>query len=75
MTTVFHIEPNELDNNFLKKIKTLFGDKRLTISVEEDEDETSYLLSTASNKRKFAKSLEELQNQELIPQTLEQLRK
>lgn len=75
MTTTFHIEPAELNEDFLQKIKSLFGGKKLLISVEEDEDETAYLLSTISNRLKFAKSLIELENGELVPQTLEQLRK
>jgi hypothetical protein len=75
MTTTFHIEPAELNEDFLQKIKSLFGEKKLLISVEEDEDETAYLLSTISNRRKFAKSLSELEKGELVTQTLEQLRK
>lgn len=75
MTTTFHIESAELNEDFLQKIKSLFGGKKLLISVEEDDDETAYLLSTISNRRKFAKSLSELENGELVPQTLEQLRK
>ena len=57
MYTTFHIRANELDDNFLKGIKKIFKSKRISITVEEDLDETDYLLSNPSNKKILEKSL------------------
>ena len=75
MTTTFHIEPYELDIDFLQKIKSVFGEKKLIITVQEDEDPTAQLLSTESNRAKFKKSIEEMNNGNIVTVTLDELRK
>jgi antitoxin YefM len=51
MYTSFHIKASELDENFLKGLKTMFKNKRIAITVEEEMDETEYLLSTEANRK------------------------
>ncbi len=51
MHTSFHIKANELDEKFIKSIKALFKSKRISITVEEELDETDYLLSTEANSK------------------------
>lgn len=66
MTTTYHISSEELNNDFLQKLKSTFHEKQLLITIEEDEDETFFLLSTHSNREKFKKSLMELKDGKLI---------
>ena len=75
MTTTFHIEASELNNIFLDKIQSLFQDKKLVITVEEEMDETEYLLSSEENKKHLQKSIEQLRNGQTIQVSLEDLRK
>ena len=75
MTTTFHISPDELNDEFLQKLKSTFGKKHLLITVEEDEDDTFYLLSTKENRDKFKQSLKELNDGEVVVVSLEDLRK
>ena len=55
MTTTFHISSDELNDEFVQKLKNAFGEKQLVITVEEDEDDTFFLLSTKSNRSSFSK--------------------
>lgn len=75
MTTTFHISANELNDEFLQKLKKTFGNKQILITVEEDEDDTFYLLSTKENREKFKQSLKELDDGEVVVVSLEDLRK
>ena len=75
MTTTFHISPDELNDEFLQKLKSTFGKKHLLITVEEDESDTFYLLSTKENRDKFKQSLKELNDGEVVAVSLEDLRK
>lgn len=75
MTTTYHISPDELNDDFLQKLKNTFGRKQLLITVEEDEDETFFLLSTKENRDKFKQSLKELKEGDLVSVTFDELRK
>ncbi|MEJ7683089.1 MAG: hypothetical protein WKG06_35585 [Segetibacter sp.] len=75
MITTFHISTEELNDEFLQRLKNVFGEKQLLITIEEDEDDTFYLLSTKENRNKFKQSLKELNNGEVVSVSLEDLRK
>ena len=75
MTTTFHISTEELNDEFLQRLKNTFGKKQLLITVEEDDSDTFYLLSTQQNRDKFKQSLQELKNGEVVSVSLEDLRK
>lgn len=75
MTATYHISTDELNDEFLQKLKKTFGKKQLLITVEEDEDDTFYLLSTKENRDKFKQSIKELNNGEMVTVSLEDLRK
>ena len=75
MTTTFHISSDELNDEFVQKLKNAFGKKQLVITVEEEEDDTFFLLSTKSNRSKFARSINELNSGDIISVTPEELRK
>ncbi len=57
MYTTFHIKADELDESFLKALKTMFKKKYISIVVEEDMDETEYLLSSPANRRMLERNL------------------
>lgn len=76
MLTSFHVNTSELGNDFVEKLKGLFGEKKdIVITVDEDEDATWSLLSSASNRKKFEESISQLKEGNLIPVTLEELKK
>ena len=76
MVTSFHLNTAELNNDFIEKLKKLFGDKKnIMITVEEDEDATWSLLSSISNREKFKESISQLKEGNLIPVSLEDLKK
>jgi hypothetical protein len=57
MHTTFHINANELNSNFLNALKMIFKSKKISITIEEDQDETEYLLSNPANRKMLEKSL------------------
>jgi retron-type reverse transcriptase len=59
MVSTFQINESELDNNFVKALKTLFKNRNITLTIEADEvDTTEYLLSNSVNKERLLKSVE-----------------
>ncbi len=66
MYTSFHIKANELDEKFIKGIKAMFKNKRITISVEEEMDETEYLLSTEANRKHLEKAVKNVKGGKTI---------
>ena len=75
MYTTFHINTNELDINFLKGIKSLFKNKNVSIIVEEDQDETEYLLASEANRKILEQSLKNVEEGKLIEVDIEKLLK
>lgn len=57
MYTTFHTTANALDESFLKGIKAMFKNKPISIIVEEEMDETEYLLSNPANRKMLERSL------------------
>ena len=66
MYTAFHVNANELNENFLNGLKMIFKSKRISIIVEEEQDETEYLLSNPTNRKILAKSLKNVDAGKLI---------
>jgi hypothetical protein len=44
MVTTIQTEADKIDNQFLEAIKTLFKNKRIKVTIEDEIDETEYLL-------------------------------
>ncbi len=63
MQTVYHLRTDELDNQFLEALKTLFKDKTIEIVVTE-VDETAYLLGSTANKEHLLQAIEHVNNGE-----------
>lgn len=60
MYTTYHLQEEELNEEFLNSVKKLFKNKRLTISIAEELDETEYLLKSSSNVRRLQESIEQV---------------
>jgi hypothetical protein len=73
MEISLRIDKNELDASLLEKIKALTKTRIIEIRISDELDETSYLMSTSANRRSLAKSLRELENNEIISKTPEEL--
>jgi antitoxin YefM len=61
MQTVYHLRTNELDNQFLEALKTLFKDKTIEIIVTE-VDETAYLLHSDANRERLLQAIKHVNN-------------
>ena len=66
MYTEFHLNADELDNNFINKIKKLFGSKSISIIIEEEPDETEYLLKSEVNRKALFESIQQVEDGKLI---------
>ncbi len=74
MYTTFHIKAIDLDESFLKKLKRMFGKKNISIIVEEELDETEYLLSREANRKMLDKSLKEAKAGKLTKVNIDKLK-
>lgn len=75
MLTSFRVNTADLKNDFIDKVKRLFGEKKnIVITVEEDDDTTWLFLSSLANKKKFDESISQLKEGNLIAVTLEDLK-
>jgi antitoxin YefM len=61
MQTVYHLRTNELDDQFLESLKTLFKGKTIEIIVSE-VDETAYLLHSEANRERLLRAIEHVNN-------------
>ncbi len=61
MNAIYHIKADELDQNFLDAIKTLFKDKEIEIAVTE-RDETTYLLRSPANRDRLLRAVADVES-------------
>lgn len=74
MYTTFHYDTaTELNSDFLKAIKTLFKNQRITVTVETEMDETGFLMSNEANKKSILESIKQANNGDVIKVKLEDL--
>lgn len=59
MITTIQTEADKIDNQFLEAIKTLFKNKRIKVTIEDEIDETEYLLNNESNKEFLLRSIKQ----------------
>jgi len=62
MYTTYHLKEEELNEEFLESVKKLFKNKRLTISVSEEIDETAYLLNSSANLKRLEESVDQVKS-------------
>ena len=63
MKATYRIKANELDEKFIERIKTTFGEQEIEIVVS-DIDETDYLLQSPANKERLLKAIENVKRGE-----------
>lgn len=51
-----------MNEEFLESVKKLFKNKRLTISVSEEIDETAYLLNSSANIKRLEESVDHVKS-------------
>jgi len=67
MIANFKLSLDELNAEFIEKLKTMFNDKKIVeIHISEEIDETEYLLSTSANRESLFRSLQQLDNNEVV---------
>jgi uncharacterized membrane protein YkoI len=74
MYTTFHLDTaSELNADFLKAIKTLFKNQRISVTVEAEMDTTDYLMSNEANRKSILESIAQAERGEVIKVKLEDL--
>ncbi len=63
MYTVYRLNANELNNQFIEALKTLFKDKDIEITVSE-VDETAYLLQSKANRERLLQAVQHINDQQ-----------
>ena len=63
MYTTYRLRADELNNDFIEALKTLFKDKEIEIIVT-DIDETAYLLQSEVNKQRLLQAVQNIKNQQ-----------
>lgn len=67
MQATFKLNIEQLNNEFIKKIKNIYKNKaKVEIYVNDELDETDYLLSTENNRESLQKSLDELKSAQTV---------
>ena len=61
MYTVYRMNMNELDDQFVEVLRTLFKDKEVEITVVE-VDETQYLLRGEANRVRLLQAVKNIEN-------------
>ena len=74
MTATYKLHVNELSTELINAIKETFKGKTVSITIQDDIDETDYLLSNEANKQFLEASEAELREGKGIMFTVEELR-
>lgn len=74
MDVTYRLNANELTADFIKSIKMLFKDKNIALTIEEEHEETEYLVSSEANRKMLEKSLREAKDGNLIKVNIEELK-
>jgi len=73
MYTVYRMNMNELDDQFVEVLRTLFKDKEVEITIAE-VDETQYLLRGEANRVRLLQAVKNIENgQNLVDVPLDML--
>jgi len=74
MQATFNLTIDILTVEFIEKLKSMFKQNAVVeIVVSEIEDETDYLFSTPENRVSIERSLKQLQDNQVVTKTIEEL--
>ena len=78
MYTIYRINANDMDNRFIRVLKTMFRNKEIEIAVcdvsEIEEDETAYLLKSPANRERLLKAIKDVaHSRDLVTVNLDEL--
>lgn len=77
MYTLYKINSDELNENFIAAIKAQFPHQTIEISISEiqqvEQDETAYLLGNSANKARLLAAISQVENNQLIDVDIENL--
>ena len=77
MTTTFRLQPGELNESFLEKLRMMFRDRELEVVVHETDDETEadYPFNNPSQVEFLEQEIRHFENGgEMVRMTLDELR-
>ncbi len=73
MYTVYRLNADELNHQFLEALQTLFKDREIEITVS-DVDETAYLLQAEPNRKRLLQAVQNINSgQNLVEVPLDML--
>jgi len=64
MDITHHIEAEHLSPDFVEYVRRLFNGKRIRVTVEEETDDTTYLMSDPVNHARLMESMENIRKGE-----------
>lgn len=75
MYTLYKINSDDLNDNFIAAIKAQFPHQTIEIAISEiaqvEQDETAYLLSSPENKARLLAAIARIENNQLIDVDME----
>ena len=63
MHTVYRLNVDEVNSQFIESLQVLFKDREVEITVN-DVDETAYLLQSEPNRRRLLQAVQNISNQQ-----------
>ena len=60
MQTTYTLNTDELDEGFLQRVKSAFPRRQVTIAVNDEADETEYLLSDPARKERLLRAIDDI---------------
>ncbi|MCX6350476.1 MAG: hypothetical protein NTX03_01290 [Bacteroidetes bacterium] len=73
MESTYYLNSNELNEDFIKAIKTLFKNKKIAITVSVEQSETEYLLNGNNGSHLLAAMQNAKTPKNLIPVDIKKL--
>jgi len=77
MYTLYKINSDELNENFISAVKAQFPHQTIEISISEvsqvEQDETAYLLGNSANKARLLAAIAHVENNQLIDVDIDKL--
>jgi len=79
MELTYRLNENELNDDFIKTIKRLYKGKNIEVTIQVQEDETSYLMKSEANRKQLLSAVKDVEKrkglQELDVEKLKSLLK